>query len=169
MTALEIPRWGDREAPAGITGRVTLYFEDFTPGRVFQLGTLDVTEHDIIEFASRFDPQPIHIDPVAARDTPFGGLIASGWHTCSMYMSLYAAAVLQDVDSQGSPGVDDIRWLHPVRPGDRLTGTAEVREATPSARNPRRGTVKVTCELHNQDGIVAMRMTAIALFGRRPV
>ena len=148
---------------------MTLFFEDFTPGRVFELGTLDVTEEDIVEFASRFDPQPFHIDPVAARDSPFGGIIASGWHTCSMFMSLYAATVLQDVDSQGSPGVDDIRWLKPVRPGDRLTGTATVLDATPSTRTPRRGAVRVNCQLNNQDGDVAMRMTAIGLFGRRSV
>ena len=147
---------------------MTLYFEDFTPGRVFELGTVEVTEHEIIEFASRFDPQPFHTDPVAAAATPFGGIIASGWHTCSMYMALYAKTVLQDVDSQGSPGVDGIRWLQPVRPGDRLSGTAEVLDATPSSRNPRRGTVRVNCELHNQHDEVAMRMTAIALFGRRP-
>ncbi|HWM21256.1 MAG TPA: MaoC family dehydratase [Ilumatobacteraceae bacterium] len=147
---------------------MTLYFEDFSVGRVFQLGTVDVTEHDIVEFASRFDPQPFHFDPAAARRTPFGGIIASGWHTCSMYMSLYATAVLQDVDSQGSPGVDEIRWLKPVRPGDWLTGTATVMEATPSARNPMRGAVRMKCELENQHGDVAMRMTAIGLFGRRP-
>ena len=114
---------------------MTLFFEDFTPGRVFQLGTLDVTESDIIEFASRYDPQPFHVDPVAARESPFGGIVASGWHTCSMFMALYVASVLDDVDGQGSPGVDEIRWLHPVRPGDHLTGTAEVIEATPSSRN----------------------------------
>ena len=147
---------------------MTLFFQDFTPGRMFELGTLDVTERDIIEFASRYDPQPFDIDPVAARDSPFGGLIASGWHTCSMFMALNTASLLQDVDSQGSPGVDDIRWLKPVWPGDRLTGTATVVDGTPSTRNRRRGSVRVNCQLHNQHGDVAMRMTAIELFGRCP-
>jgi acyl dehydratase len=147
---------------------VTLYFEDFPPGRVFELGTVDVSEDEIIDFASRFDPQPFHIDPVAAAGSPFGGLIASGWHTCSLFMGLYVRDVLHDVAGQGSPGVDEIRWLRPVRPGDRLTGRAEVTDARPSERNPHRGTIRVRCELHNQHGDVVMRMTALGLYARRP-
>jgi acyl dehydratase len=147
---------------------VTLYFEDFPPGRVFELGTVKVTEDDIVEFASRFDPQPFHTDPVAAARTPFGGLIASGWHTCSLFMGLYVREVLGDVAGHGSPGVEEIRWLHPVRPGDELTGRAEVTGARLSERNPARGTITVRCEMINQHGEVVMRMSALGLYGRRP-
>ncbi|MEO6571010.1 MAG: MaoC family dehydratase [Ilumatobacteraceae bacterium] len=146
---------------------MTIAFEDFEPGRVFDLGSVDVTEDAIIEFATQFDPQPFHIDPAAAADTVFGGLIASGWHTCSLYMRLYVDQLLADSTSQGSPGVDEVRWLAPVRPGDRLSATITVLETNRSATKPRRGTVKLQSEMTNQDGVVVMRMIAIGMYGTR--
>ena len=147
---------------------MTVYFEDFVPGRVFELGTIGVTADEIIEFASKYDPQPFHIDPVAARATPFGGLIASGWHTCALYMRLLFDGLLHDSSSQGSPGMDELRWLAPVRPGDRLSATSTVVEATPSATKPNRGTVILRSEMTNQDGVVVLRMVGRGMYGRRP-
>ena len=97
-----------------------LYFEDFELGRVYELGSVDVTEADILEFARRFDPQPFHVDPEAARQSVFGGLIASGWHTGAMWMRLYVDSLLDGAASMGSPGIEELRWLAPVRPGDTL-------------------------------------------------
>jgi acyl dehydratase len=105
---------------------VTISFEDFTPGRVFELGSVEVTEHEIIEFAARYDPQPFHVDPDAAAETIFGGLIASGWHTCSMCMRLLVDGLLSRSTSLGSPGMEQIRWTTPVRPGDQLTARSTV-------------------------------------------
>lgn len=147
---------------------MTVYFEDFVPGRVFELGSVDVTAEEIIEFATRYDPQPFHTDVEAAKASTFGGLIASGWHTCSMFMRLFVDNLIHDADSRGSPGVEQVRWLAPVRPGDRLTATATVEEAVPSATKPGRGTVTLRSELTNQDGVVAMRMLAKGMYGRRP-
>lgn len=146
---------------------MTIDFDDMMPGRVFQLGSVVVTAEEIVEFGTRFDPQPFHTDPATAAESVFGGLIASGWHTCSLFMRLYVDAVLADALSQGSPGVESVRWLAPVRPGDRLTGTATVEEAAPSATKPDRGTVVFTGEMTNQRGDVVMRMVARGLFGRR--
>jgi acyl dehydratase len=131
----------------------SIYFEDFAVGRVFELGSVTVTEKSIIEFASQFDPQSFHIDPEAAVDSSFGGLIASGWHTGSLWMRLYADALLLDADSRGSPGIEEVRWRAPVRPDDTLTGT--------------RGTVFIESAMTNQDGVVVMTMKSRGMFGRR--
>ena len=147
---------------------VTIYFEDFVPGRVFELGTVEVGAEEIIEFAERYDPQPFHIDPVAAEDSPFGGLIASGWHTCALYMRQLFDGLIQDSSSQGSPGMEELRWLAPVRPSDRLTATYCVEEVAPSSSNPQRGTVLFRSEMVNQDGVVVLRMRGRGLYGRRP-
>ena len=144
-----------------------IYFEDMTPGRVFELGSCEMSEDEIIAFAQRFDPQPFHVDPEAAKDTPFRGLIASGWHTCATWMRLYADEVLSRADSRGSPGMEDLRWLAPVRPGDVLTGRIEVLEATPSSRYSDRGTALILNTMTNQDGVVVMRCRGRGLFGRR--
>ena len=148
--------------------RMTRYFEDFSPGQRFDLGSVVVTEDEILDFARQFDPQPFHTNPEAAAQSPFGGLIASGWHTASLFMRLYADAVLAGADSQGSPGVETMRWLAPVRPGDRLTGTSIVDDVVPSSSNQQRGTAVITSEVTNQDGVVVMRLTARGLFGCRP-
>ena len=147
---------------------MTIYFEDFVPGRVFELGAIEVSADEIIEFATKYDPQPFHIDPEAAEQSPFGGLIASGWHTCALYMRLLFDGILHDSSSQGSPGMDELRWLAPVRPGDRLSAASIVEEANPSTTKPNRGTVILRSEMTNQDGVVVLRMRGRGLYGRRP-
>lgn len=146
---------------------MTIYFEDFTPGRVFELGSVDVTEDEIVEFATRYDPQPFHVDPAAAAETMFGGLIASGWHTCSMCMRLLVDGLLSDSTSLGSPGMDQIRWTAPVRPGDRLTARSVVEEVRPSVSKPDRGTVTLMTQMTNQDGMVVMTMRGLGMYARR--
>ena len=144
------------------------YFEDFRPGQTVELGSRTVTEEEIVAFARQWDPQHFHTDAEAARDSVFGGLIASGWHTGAMWMRLYVDSLLGSSASQGSPGVEELRWLAPVRPGDTLTGRLEVLEAVPSERRPDRGTVRIRAEMVNQDGVTVMSMTSRGHFGRRP-
>ncbi len=143
------------------------YWEDFKPGDVSDLGPVSVSEEEIVEFARRYDPQPFHVDPVAARDGPFGGLVASGWHTTALFMSMFVPAILLDAASMGSSGVDEIRWTAPVRPGDTLTARVTVTDARPSARHRGRGTVFTHSEVFNQDGVLVMTMRARGFFARR--
>lgn len=144
------------------------YFEDFEPGRVFELGSRTVTADEIVTFAREFDPQPFHVDEEAAAASVFGGLIASGWHTGAMWMRLYVDAVVGDSAALGSPGIEELRWLAPVRPGDTLHGRLTVLEATPSERRADRGTIRSRGELVNQDGVTVMAMVARGHFSRRP-
>jgi acyl dehydratase len=144
-----------------------LYFEDFEPGQVLELGSRLVTAEEIVSFARQWDPQPFHVDPEAAEASVFGGLIASGWHTGAMWMRLYVDSTLGKAASMGSPGVEELRWLAPVRPGDTLHGRLTVLEATPSERRPDRGTIRSRGEMVNQDGVVVMAMVARGHFGRR--
>jgi acyl dehydratase len=144
-----------------------LYFEDIEPGGVYELGTRTVTESEIVAFAREWDPQPFHTDPEAAKGSVFGGLIASGWHTGSMWMRMYVDTMLGSA-ARGSPGIEELRWLAPVRPGDTLSGRLTVLEATPSATKPDRGTIRIRGEMVNQDGVTVMSMTSRGHFGRRP-
>lgn len=144
------------------------YFEDYVPGSAYEYGDVLVTEQEIREFAGRFDPQPMHVDPRAAAAGPFGGLIASGWHTVGVAMRLLVDHYLSHVASLGSPGVDEVRWPAPVRPGDRLRLRAEILEARPSGSRPDRGVVRTLTELRNQDAETVLRLTAINLLQRRP-
>lgn len=145
-----------------------LYLEDFAAGDRFELGSWRITQEEILEFAAQFDPQPFHIDPQLAERTFFRGLIASGWHTGGIWMRLYCEAVLLRSSSLGSPGIQEIRWLAPVRPGELLTGGVEVLSVTASARHPERGTVVMRGELRNHSGELKMRLVAYGLFGSRP-
>lgn len=145
----------------------TLAFEDFQPGAAFSLGSYEMTAEEIVDFASRYDPQPFHLDPEAAATSPFGGLIASGWHTASAFMRLYVDEVLADSLSMGSPGVEQLRWRHPVRPGDVLTGRFVVDRVEPPSRRDDRGTVFFRGELANQAGEVVLTMSGRGYFGRR--
>ena len=145
----------------------TIAFEDFRPGQVFQLGTYEMTEPEILDFAGRFDPQPFHIDVDAARSSAFGGLIASGWHTASVFMRLYVDAVLADSLSMGSPGIEQLRWLQPVRPGDVLTGRFVVEAVQPSSRRSDRGTVLFRGEMDNDRGETVLTMAGRGYFGLR--
>ena len=145
----------------------TVFFEDFTPGDVIELGTYEMTESEIIDFGLRFDPQYFHIDPQAAVDSPFGGLIASGWHTCSAWARLWIDTVLAQADGRGSSGMQEVRWHEPVRPGDSLTATVEILDARPSARHADRGTVFISCTMTNQQGRVVFTSHGRGFFGRR--
>ena len=145
-----------------------LYFEDLRAGQVVDLGSRTVTEEEIISFARLWDPQPFHVDPEAAKASVFGGLIASGWHTGAMWMRLYVDSLLDGAASMGSPGIEELRWLAPVRPGDTLSGRLTVLETTPSERRPDRGTVRIRGEMVNQDDVVVLSMTSRGHFGRRP-
>jgi len=146
----------------------TLYFEDLEPGQVHELGSRAVSEEEIVAFARQWDPQPFHVDPEAAKDSPFGGLIASGWHTGAMWMRLYVDSLLDGEAAMGSPGIEELRWLAPVRPGDTLAGRLTVLETTPSERRPDRGTVRIRGEMVNQDGVIVLSMVSRGHFGRRP-
>jgi acyl dehydratase len=144
------------------------YFEDFKIGDITDVGPVSVSEEEIVEFASRYDPQPFHIDPEAAKSSPFGGLIASGWHTTALFMGMFVRSVLLDSASLGSPGVEEVRWTAPVRPGDTLSGRTTVTDVQPSESNPNRGTVFTTNEVFNQNGERVMTLKARGFFGRRP-
>jgi len=147
---------------------IEYYFENVEPGAVLQLGSRTVTAEEIVAFAREFDPQPFHIDPEAASYSIFGGLIASGWHICSMTMRLLVEQYLSRAASLGSPGVDQIRWLRPVRPGDTITAQVVVLETRPSQSKPDRGAVKLRTEVTNQQGELVMTMENTGLMARRP-
>ena len=143
------------------------YFDDFEPGQVYELGSTVVTEDEIVAFARQFDPQPFHLDPEAAKDSVFGGLIASGWHTSAMWMRLYVDSLLGGASGQGSSGIEELRWLAPVRPGDTLSGRLTVLEVTSSESHPGRGTIRIRGEMVNQDGVTVMSMVSRGRFARR--
>ena len=144
------------------------YFEDFQVGDISEFGPVTVTAEEIVEFAERFDPQPFHVDPDAAAASPYGGLIASGWHTIALFMGMYVRGMLLDTASLGSSGVEELRWLAPVRPGDELRGRSTVTGLRPSETNPGRGTVFSTNEVLNQNGTVVLTMKARGFLARRP-
>ena len=137
------------------------------PGAVFEYGEIPVSEAEIIEFARRFDPQYIHTDRERAVQGPFGGLIASGWHTAAMMMRLIVGNFLPKHASLGSPGIDELRWLKPVRPGDVLSIRLSVLEATHSRSRPDRGVVRTLCEVLNQDRAVVMSLKAMNIIACR--
>ncbi|GAC1363291.1 MAG: MaoC family dehydratase [Ktedonobacteraceae bacterium] len=144
------------------------YFEDFQVGDSFELGSKQVTEEDILAFARQFDPQPFHIDPEAAKNSSFGGIIASGWHTMGIFMRMFVDEILNKSASLVSPGVDEVRWLKPVRPGDVLRGRFIVTECTASRSRPEMGIVRSRCEALNQKDELVMTMAGIHFLGRRP-
>lgn len=148
---------------------MTLYLEDFRVGQTIELGEKTLSAEEIIAFAREYDPQPFHVDPERARDSIYGGLIASGWQTIGVYMRLLVDALLNDTISMGSPGWDQIRWLRPVRPGDTLRGRLTVLEITPSRSRADRGTARFRGEARNQRDEVVMTVDALGIFGRRPV
>ncbi|MBV9685882.1 MAG: MaoC family dehydratase [Alphaproteobacteria bacterium] len=142
-------------------------FEDYIPGSVFEYGEIRVEEAEILDFARRFDPQDMHVNPNAARRGRFGGLIASGWHTGAMMMRLLTDNFLPKRASLASPGIDELRWLRPVRPGDVLRIRVTVLEATPSRSKPDRGMVRTLIEVLNQDGEVVMSLKPMNIIARR--
>ncbi|QRN92959.1 MaoC family dehydratase [Archangium violaceum] len=144
------------------------YFEDFQVGTRFELGSYEVSREEILEFARKYDPQPFHLDEEAGRRSIFGSIIASGWQTASICHGLLVKSLIGDSSSMGSPGLDELRWLLPVRPGDTISPRLEVFESTPSRSKPDRGSVKMRMEVRNQKGELVMTEIAIALFRRRP-
>jgi acyl dehydratase len=144
------------------------YFEDYKLGTTYECGSVSVDQASIIAFAKEFDPQPIHVDPVAAAAGPFGGLIASGWHTAALVMRLIVDHYLSAEASLGGAGADEIRWPYPVRPGDTLRVRTTVVESRRSLSKPDRGIIKTLAEAVNQDGRTVMRVTAINFLGVRP-
>lgn len=143
------------------------FWEDFTPGRVFEHGARALSEAEIVAFAREWDPQRYHVDPEQARQTPFGGLIASGWQSCAVLMRLMCDAYLNESSCVGSPGIDEIRFLKPVRPDDRLRFRSTVLEASPSRSKPGRGSVRFRWELLNQSGEVVLSMLGNQFYLRR--
>jgi acyl dehydratase len=163
---------GEDSSPAFDTFRVPpdeRFFEDYTAGHVHEFGTITVTEEEIVEFARRFDPQYFHVDPAKAADSRFGGIIASGWHTASLTMRLYADHYLSHVASLASPGVDELRWPNPLRPGDTLKIRVTTLDTRGSRSKPDRGIVQARVETINQRDQVVLSMTAVSILARREV
>ena len=146
-----------------------IYFEDFEVGQVITTAGLTITESQIVDFALLYDPQPFHVDAEAAAESPFGGLIASGFQTLALtFRLLFQEGVLAKC-GLGSPGMDELRWLAPLRPGDRLSAEAEVLELRASKSKPDRGTLLLGFRTLNQHGTVIMTFRTIVLVRRRPV
>ena len=145
------------------------YFEDYIPGAVYEFGSITVEEAEIISFAGKFDPQAFHTDPEAAAKTIYGGLIASGWHSAALMMRLFVDHYLSHVASLGSPGVDELRWLQPVRPGDELSIRITVTESRRSRSKSDRGILHSFCEMLNQHGQVLMTMKILNLLACREI
>lgn len=143
------------------------YLEDYAPGAVYEYGYVSATEDEIIDFGTKFDPQFFHVDPQRAAASPFGGVIASGWHTASMCMRLFVDHYISHVASMASPGIDELRWPRPVRPGDKLRLRATVEEARPSRTKPDRGILHTLLELVNQDDDVVMSCKGMTIVARR--
>jgi acyl dehydratase len=148
--------------------QVTWYFEDFEVGKTIEVGTRTISEEEIISFARQFDPQPFHVDKEAAAQSIYGGVIASGWHTCSMMMRMMVDGFLGKTASMGSPGVDEVRWLKPVRGGDTLTVTTTALAVHPSRSKADRGVVHTLWQAINQHGEVVATVKGMGMFGRRP-
>ncbi len=144
-----------------------LYFEDFPPGSVLEFGAYPVTKDEIVAFAAAFDPQPVHLDEKAAQHSMLGGLSASGWHTCAILMRLNCDGYLNITDGRGAPGIDEVKWLKPVRPGMTLGVRAEVLAARVSQSRPSIGLVQFRFDVHDQDGVAVMTQTNFVMIGRR--
>jgi acyl dehydratase len=143
------------------------YFEDYAPGAVYEYGYIEVTEAEILDFAQAFDPQPIHIDPQFAATGPFGGLIASGWHTTGIFTKLFVAHYISRPASLASPGVDELRWPVPLRPGDSVRLRATILESRLSRTKPDRGIVRTRGQLINSSDEDVLRLDLINIFARR--
>jgi acyl dehydratase len=143
------------------------YFEDYVPGRTYEFGSITVSEPEIIEFARQFDPQYFHTDPDKAKASRFGGIVASGWHTICLAMRLYVDHYLTHAASLASPGIDEIRWPNPVRPGDILWIRVTTLEARPSRSKSDRGMIRAKIEALNQRDETVLSMIGMGIIGRR--
>lgn len=144
------------------------YLEDFAVGQVIEFPPRTVSEDEIIAFARDYDPQPFHLDKEAARQSLFGGLCASGWHTAGMMMRLLVDHMIGKYASMGSPGVDQLRWVKPVFPGDTLHLRGEILDVKPSRSKPDRGVITSRYEMKNQKGETVLTMQAKGMYARRP-
>jgi acyl dehydratase len=146
-----------------------IYFEDLEVGAGRDFGSYEVTREEVIEFARKYDPQPFHLSDEAAAKTHFGRLAASGWHTAAMTMAVIARKVVgEEQAGLGSPGIDELRWLKPVYPGDTLNVHGEILEKTPSRSRPEMGSFRTRTTVTNQDGVPVMTFISIVLIRRRP-
>lgn len=146
---------------------MTYSYEDFEVGEARQLSAHTFTREEIVEFASKYDPQPFHVSEEAGEASHFGGLVASGWNTCSAMMGILVRDMIADSTSMGSPGLDNIRWIKPVRVGDTVRLTVRVLDKRVSKSKPDRGIVQTRWEAHNQHGELVLTVDSAALFGLR--
>jgi acyl dehydratase len=144
-----------------------LYWEDFAAGQVAEYGPYEVSAGEIKAFAAEFDPQPMHLDEAAARATMVGGLCASGWHTCAIMMRIIADGFIVESSSMGGTGCGEVKWLAPVRPGDRLRVRTEVIDKRPSRSRPEMGFVNFRFDMFNAADVRVMTLTPHLMFGRR--
>ena len=145
------------------------YFEDLEIGAETDFGSYEVTREEVLDFARKYDPQPFHLSDEEAAKTHFGRLAASGWHTCAMTMAVIARYVVEDEQAGlGSPGVDELRWLKPVFPGDTLHVRSKLVEKTPSRSRPEMGSFRSQTVVTNQDDVPVLSFTSIVLIRRRP-
>ena len=144
------------------------WFEDYDVGGTYTLGSFSLSEAEIVDFARRYDPQPFHVDPAAAADSPYGGIIASGWHTGAATMRVMVDHFISTCAGLGSPGLDELRWLKPVRPGVQLTVRITIREARVSQSKPDRGFIKHFIEVLGEDGEPVATILATGMVRRRP-
>ncbi len=144
------------------------FFEDFAVGDRFETEAQSLSEEEIIDFASRYDPQYLHIDAEAAKDSIYGGLIASGWHTMALGFRLFIDQDILGRNGLGSPGIDELRWLKPVRPGDTIRTRAEVTATRPSRSRPERGNVHFSWAILNHRDAVVTTFTSVQIMRRRP-
>jgi acyl dehydratase len=146
---------------------ITIYWEDLQPGSTRELGSVTVSAEEIKDFAEQFDPQPFHVDEVAGRRSIFGNLCASGWHTCALAMRLTVDNFLSQSSSMGSPGLESLRWLKPVYPGDTLSLKHSILESRPLRKRADTGLVRSVWEMFNQNGEKVMQMEGYGMFRRR--
>ena len=146
-----------------------LYFEDLNIGQKITIGPISVSEEEIIDFAKKFDPQPFHIDAVKAKDSLFGNLCASGWHTCSLYMRMLYDGLLVNLASLGSPGMNEIRWIKPLFPNDIIIGELKIISKTPSRSNPNIGSMIIDSKVFNNKKELIMTMQSISIVKKRNV
>lgn len=144
-----------------------MYFEDLSIGQKIEIGPISISEQEIIEFAKKFDPQPFHIDVEKAKDSLFGGLCASGWHTCSLYMRMLYDGLLINLASLGSPGMNQIRWIKPLFPNETIKGELEILSKTPSRSKPNIGSMIINSRVFNSNNELIMTLESISIVKRR--
>jgi acyl dehydratase len=144
------------------------YFEDVQVGEVMRFGRYEVTREEIIAYARQFDPQPFHLDEASARESMYGGLIASGWHTGAMFIRMVAQHMTPIHATAGAMGFDDLKWVRPVRPGDVLSVESVIREKIESRSRPERGLVKIESRVRDQRDEVVMSLVSLVVYLRRP-